>query len=471
MTRGDQVQGGRSVLFVCESYYLRFYKPLADRLVQSGFTPVWVMLDGPAPWDYGRIDPGSTVEALVRDAAFACRDEIEALCVFERAVFERPALFKHPYKYTTDVVRTPERARRLAEAWYQTTLAILQRFTPSGVFVWNGRYLPYSAVSAACEAVGQLLLTSEIGWIPGTIFVDRGILSADTTDLLGRGFDSAAGDEAARADDFLHDYTTRKATMVSQKVVSPSDVRERLLGSQGSFLLLYGCQVDWDTNVVIGARRFRSNEAAVSFLLECMSHQRGARIVVKTHPLDSDKNEEGLRRLIRDRGAVVSGVHPHTLIEAADCVAVRNSTLGFEALCYRKPLILLEHAKYKHPKLTREARNSEQAVSNLQNVAAGDCSVPDHDSLRQFLLHLLDRYLLPIPYAYYFEPAKLELLSHFGKNQAYQALEQVLGRAEAPHLGEVDPRVSRAVAACAVRKSPQGSFLYRQVRKLSDWMS
>lgn len=95
------------------------------------------------------------------------------------------------------------------------TLALLQRFTPSAVFVWNGRYLPYSAVSAACQAVGQLLLTSEIGWVTGTIFVDTGTLSTDTITLSGHRFDPTARDEATRADAFLHDYTTEKATMVS----------------------------------------------------------------------------------------------------------------------------------------------------------------------------------------------------------------------------------------------------------------
>jgi hypothetical protein len=472
MTGERHVQDSRSVLFVCESYYLRFYAPLADRLAQSGFTPIWVVVDGPAPWGYGRLEPGSTVEALVRDATFACRDEIDAVCVFERAVFERPALFKHPYRYTTNVVRTPERARRLAEAWYQTTLGLLQRFVPSAVFVWNGRYLPYSAVSAACAAAGQLLLTSEIGWIPGTIFVDRGTLSPDTTDLLGRSFDATAGGEdAARADAFLRDYTTTKATMVSQNIVSPAEVRQRLLASDGSLLLLYGCQVDWDTNVVIGARRFPSNEAAISFLLDGISRIPGARIVVKTHPLDSDKNEEGLRRLVRDRGTVVSDVHPHTLIEAADCVAVRNSTLGFEALCYGKPLVLLEHAKYRHPRVTLEAGSGEEVLSHLQIIAAGRCAVPDRDSLRQFLLHLLDHYLLPVPYAYYFEPAKLELLSHFDRNQAHQALEQVLRQAVPPRLGDVDPRVSAAVEACALRYPRQPSFLHRYLRRLSNWTS
>ena len=460
---------GRSVLFICESYYLKFYKPLADRLIRSSFSPVWVMLDGPAPWEYAAIDPSLAVEALVGARDFKCRDQIDALCVFERAVFERPNLFKHPYRYTTNVVRTPERARRLAEAWYQITLALLRRFAPSAVFVWNGRYLPYSAVSAACMAAGQLLMTSEIGWVPGTIFLDRGPLSTDTTDLFGRGLESTVGTDVARADAFLLDYTTRKATMVSQRLVSSSEVRNRLLGGDGTLLLLYGCQVDWDTNVVIGARRFRSNEAAVSFLVECLSQIAGARIVVKTHPLDSEKNEDNLRAIIQGRGTVVSDIHPHTLIEAADCVAVRNSTLGFEALCYGKPLIVLEGAKYKHPRLTLEARSVEEAVSSLMSVSTGNCNLPDRAALRQFIQHLLDHYLLPVRYAYFFEPAKLEILSHFGHNEAYRALEQALSEARPPILDDVDRGVLQALDGCALRHPRQRSFLYRQIRKLADW--
>ena len=247
-------------------------------------------------------------------------------------------------------------------------------------------------------------------------------------------------------------------------------MRNRLLGDDGTFLLLYGCQVDWDTNVVIGARRFRSNEAAVSFLLECMAGIPGARLVVKTHPLDSEKNEDGLRGVVQDRGAVVSDIHPHTLIEAADCVAVRNSTLGFEALCYGKPVIVLEDAKYKHPRLTLEARNVEEAAASLLSVSTGDCKLPDPASLRHFISHLLDHYLLPVRYSYFFEPEKLEILSHFAHNEAYRALEQALSTEVPARLGPVDSGVLAALDACALFHPRPPSFLRRQIRKLSDWM-
>ena len=460
-----------TVLFICEKYYLRFYRPLAARLVRSGFTPAWVTPDGSDRWDYDYIDPSPAIDRLAEAREVECREHIDTLCVFERAVFQRPNVFKANYGYTMNVVRTPERARRLAEVWYQSTLALLSRFRPRGVFVWNGRYLPYSAVSAACEAVGQLLLTSEIGWIPGTIFLDRGALSTTTTDLFGRHLESTPTADIGRADAFLEDYTTRKATMVSQTLLSASEVRQRVLDRNGTFLLLYGCQVDWDTNVVIGARRFRSNESAVAFLMECMSVIPGARIVVKTHPLDSEKNEDHLRDIVRGRGTVISDMHPHTLIEAADCVAVRNSTLGFEALCYEKPLIVLEDAKYKHPKLTLDARTVGEAAACLLRVSENNCNLPDPVTLRRFILHLLDRYLLPVRYDYFFEPTELELLSHFAHNESYRGLEQALSQVAPPVLVDANDRVLQALDECELLHQQQESFLFGQVRKLSDWMS
>lgn len=456
-----------AVLFICEKYFLKFYRPLAERLFRSGFRPVWITVDGPDQWDFDYLDPRPVIEALANAPDLTCRRSIHDLCALERAVFERPDVFKHSYSYTMNVVRTIERAERLAEVWHRATLAFIARLQPKAVFVWNGRYLPYSAVSAACATTGQLLLTSEIGWLPGTIFVDQGPLSVATTDLFGRGFESMASVDGARADAFLNDYTTLKPTMVSQALLSPSEVRRRLLGGDGKFLLLYGCQVDWDTNVVIGARRFRSNESAVSFLLECMSAVPGARLVVKTHPLDSEKNETELREIVGSRGAVVSDIHPHTLIEAADCVSVRNSTLGFEALCYRKPLLLLENAKYRHERLTLDARDVGEGAASLLSVAAKRCRVPDPATLQQFLLHVLDHYLVPVGYRYFFEPDKLAILSHLGRNQSFRGLKHVLRHSAPPVPGDVDDDVRRALAEAEFRRLGRRASFLRRIKTLT----
>src|SRR4029453_313611 len=134
------------------------------------------------------------------------RNDIDALCVLERAVFDRPDVFRKSYPYTLNVVRGLERAGRLAEAGYRTTPALVRLFAPRAIFIWNGRYLPYRAISAACDDLRQLFFTSELGWIPGPIFLDRGTLSPTTRDLLDRDFDPTAPADPARADRFLEDY-------------------------------------------------------------------------------------------------------------------------------------------------------------------------------------------------------------------------------------------------------------------------
>ena len=95
-----QMPDNKTLLFICEKYYLRFYRPLAARLVQSGFRPVWVRLDGPDEWDYDYVDPTAAIDALVEAPDLKCREGVDDLYVFERAVFERPNLFENSYPYT-----------------------------------------------------------------------------------------------------------------------------------------------------------------------------------------------------------------------------------------------------------------------------------------------------------------------------------------------------------------------------------
>jgi hypothetical protein len=461
--------GAGTVLFVCEKYYLRFYRPIAADLARAGFRPIWVSVDGPDEWPHEWLDSRTAVQRLVVSDHVEESGDAADRCRFERAVFADPELFRTNYAYTMNVVGTLERATRFDQAWSRATLALVRRFKPKAVFVWNGRYLPYSAVSRACRQVGQLLLTSEIGWIPGTVFLDRGTLSASVVDLQGRDVDERGPVDTDRADAFLAAYTSAKATMVSQRLVSPEVVRRELLGASGRFLLVYGCQVDWDTNIVIGARRFRSNAAAVTFLMEALRPIEGARIVVKTHPLDSVGANSHLRDLVGEHGQIVTDIHPHTLIEAADCVAIRNSTLGFETLCYRKPLLLLEEAKYRHPDLTLEASDAASAASQLAAIAAGRRQGPDPVRLKRLIVHLLDRYLVPTPYEYFFDPAKLSMLTHFTHNDSLAQLRGVLDGAT-PATPVADDDAATSIAACGLlHERTSNRFIARVARKVTGW--
>ena len=107
----------------------------------------------------------------------------------------------------------------------------------------------------------------------------------------------------------------------------------------------------------------------------------------------------------------------------------------------------------------------------LARIAIGEGHLPDPALLERFILHLLDRYLVPVGYEYFFDPAKLGLLSHFARNDSYRVLEQLLRRSAGARTFEVDQHVMRAVDACPVGRSSQSSFLGRQVRRFSAWMA
>ena len=114
---------------------------------------------------------------------------------------------------------------------------------------------------------------------------------------------------------------------------------------------------------------------------------------------------------------------------------------------------------------------TDAVESQLARIATGDCHLPDPALLKRFILHLLDRYLVPVGYEYFFDPAKLGLLSHFARNDSYRVLEQMLRRSAGARTFEVDQHVMRAVDACPVGRSSQSSFLGRQVRRFSAWMA
>jgi hypothetical protein len=142
-----------AVLFICEKYFLRFYRPLADRLFQFGFSPLWITLDGADQWDYDYLDPGPAIEELTERPDLQCRPSVDALCALERTVFERPDVFRTA-TVSMNVVRTFERARRLAESGRRRRWPSWRAFS-RGRSSSGTAGISRRAVSAACEAAGQ----------------------------------------------------------------------------------------------------------------------------------------------------------------------------------------------------------------------------------------------------------------------------------------------------------------------------
>jgi hypothetical protein len=86
------------------------------------------------------------------------------------------------------------------------------------------------------------------------------------------------------------------------------------------------------------------------------------------------------------------------------------------------------------------------------------------------MLHVIDHYLVPVGYRYFFEPEKLAILSHLERNDSYGQLDRVL-RNVVPARVDADPDVVRAIDGGEFHRGRRRPLLQRAILKLADWRS
>ena len=89
--------------------------------------------------------------------------------------------------------------------------------------------------------------------------------------------------------------------------------------------------------------------------------------------------------------------------------------------------------------------------------------------LKRLIVHLLDRYLVPTPYEYFFDPAKLSMLTHFTHNDSLAQLRGVLDGAT-PATPVADDDAATSIAACGLlHERTANRFIARVARKVTGW--
>jgi hypothetical protein len=76
------------------------------------------------------------------------------------------------------------------------------------------------------------------------------------------------------------------------------------------------------------------------------------------------------------------------------------------------------------------------------------------------MLHVIDHYLVPVGYRYFFEPEQLAILTHLDRNDSYTQLGQVLS-ALTPASVDADQEVLQAIDRCEFRGGGRRSLLQR----------
>jgi len=203
---------------------------------------------------------------------------------------------------------------------------------PDLLIVWNGLTLPMTQFVAAAKSNQIPIRYLERGLFPGSLFIDHLGANAASSIAHKRHFDRELIELGQTlCTTFKHHYTPI-VPQASGRQTSPE-------WEKGKRRAVFIEQLDHDTNIILFAARYPTNEMALeTFQAELDPNQWS--ILIKSHPEASTESRT-------DDGVQRSNAELQELIEESDLILTRNSSVGFEALIYNKPVRALGACFYQ----------------------------------------------------------------------------------------------------------------------------
>lgn len=319
---------------------------------------------------------------------------------------------------------TPEAALSKAARLAPQLESFLLEERIDAVFLWNGSGLTTSLVSAFARQHGIRTLYGENGYLPNTMQLDpEGVnYFASITREAPQSFMSHTHDETRwkALQHLLKNYrngtlpepqpplkevsaslwskildTLNKPSKPSLHWLRKHRYNQNIPGHLPDLpekFVLVPLQVVKDSQLLLHSPLL-SNDT-ISFVREC--HQAvqtlgdDYRLVVKLHPADLRHSDYGPLADELPQALFVSHQPVNQLLERCRAVITINSTVGFEALIYHKPVITLGRNFYTFPGITYPVKKLDQLAATLKTAIQ---SPIDDKRLDQFIYYIYDRYL------------------------------------------------------------------------------
>jgi hypothetical protein len=151
-----------------------------------------------------------------------------------------------------------------------------------------------------------------------------------------------------------------------------------------------------DSQVAIRGEAYRDQLAVVELIANSLPY--GYQLWVKPHPAFAGQVPlSGLRALRRLGNVEIihPAVHAHELLRRVRALVTINSTTGFEALCFRVPVVTLGRSLYRDRGATYDIGDPTDLPMALGRALHG--SPADDDLVVQLIAHLIHiSYLMPM---------------------------------------------------------------------------
>lgn len=248
--------------------------------------------------------------------------------------------------------RSPAEADGLESRWrraainlagfYHTLCATVR---PAAALVWNGWHGAEIVLRGVLNQWRCPVWFAERGPFPGTLFVDRDGISADSSFVRRQlVVPRSARGSAARAifrqiseahDPAVHTWWTQPAPRFAREAL-----RERLGVPAEALVVLFAAQVDEDTQAFRFSPLFRRNLDALKWLVGQLPRDGSVFLLGKHHPRSTRPPAE-FAEVVGSIGRWTTDLALADALSAADRVAAVNSSVLFEAALSGLPVLTL----------------------------------------------------------------------------------------------------------------------------------
>lgn len=301
-------------------------------------------------------------------------------------------------------VELNERDLLYATALLSNAVRIIGLVKPNLLLIRGGTRLQEASFRIIAQELGIPMLLAERGTFPQSVFLDPNDTGSDILRPIPENSPDAPdnGHKCAVAG-FIQNYMKTDLSAHEQPAtVGQHAIRSKLGLRPSERIIFYAAQVEDDANMLLYSPSFLTNLSFLKYVASTMKGIEDAVLVVKPHPKEAktipDLSSEFGINMIVEREINIKDILP-----LASVVTTINSTVGFEALLYNKPVVVGGNAHYSHRGFTFDASRPDRLISTeelhafLKNPFLTNEQIQQKDKYVEALLKHSLYFLEPAP--------------------------------------------------------------------------
>ena len=221
-------------------------------------------------------------------------------------------------------------------------IQLIEQYNPSLILLWNGNDPRHCILKALALSYNVKLVFLERGPMPSVLFYDsQGVLSHSTVATLPKKHFVGKYEKHLLYDKYVDWYFNSSETLWEQPNAINIDIREKFQISNDLKITLFVGQVDNDIQTKLFSPYFSSNLEAFNWFIE-NARDENHFVIGKHHP-KSELSVNEYREVLKKQKHIVwtDELTLEDCLKIADNVVAVNSSVIFDALLYKKPVLTL----------------------------------------------------------------------------------------------------------------------------------